>query len=333
MNWLVGSNGAGKTSLLEAIYLLSYGHSFRAGGNEALIQRGETEFALCAEIKRKGDIRHVLGMSRDGRGWRLRVDGLDVPTLNALLAHCAVICFEPGSHVVIAGPAEERRRFLDWGVFHVEHGFLEQWRQYKRALRQRNALLRLGGPRDLFALWEAELERFATPIERARRDYFDALKPYVNQIVHHLMPELGSPQLRRYAGWNSEQPLKEALAEQRPRDVLQGHTRSGPHRADWRLSFKGVPDRIHLSRGQTKLVALCCVLAQATLFADIIGEWPILCMDELASELDSAHQLLVFEYLERQPVQTWFTSTDLPHRAVPAVARLFHVEHGVVRPA
>src|SRR5487761_2161853 len=142
INVFAGGNGTGKSSLLEAAYMLSHGRSFRAGAAEALLRRGATTWTVHAELRHATEQTRLLGLTREAEGWRARVDGQPVATLAALIEHCAVICFEPGSHALIAGPGEERRRFLDWGVFHVEQNFQPVWRRYRRALRQRNTLLR-----------------------------------------------------------------------------------------------------------------------------------------------------------------------------------------------
>jgi len=326
LNFLVGPNGAGKTTILEAIYLLSHGRSFRGGALDVLAQRGQVGFSVHAEVASKAYGRCALGMAREAEGWRLRVNGFDQPTLVSVLERCAVGCFEPGSQDLIAGGAEERRRFLDWGVFHVEHCSLESWRNWKRALRQRNALLRSGGSPEQFRIWEAELARFANPIESARRTYFQALVPYLEGFFDRLLPELGPPRLHYQPGWNVEQPLFQVLQEQRQHDCYQGRTRSGPHRADWRVGFEGAPTRDYLSRGQTKLVALACILAQASLYAAQKGEWPILCFDDPASELDPNHQELLFEEISSYPLQAWITATGKKCLPSHPTATLFHVE-------
>ena len=329
LNWLVGPNGAGKTSLLEAVYLLSHGHSFRAGARDALIQRDRSGFDLFAELSRK-QAGHRLGLARQAGGdWRVQVDGEARATLAPLLELCAVVCFEPGSHALITGAAELRRRFLDWGVFHVEHHSLNWWRDYRRALRQRNALLKHENGSDQFGFWEAELGRLGELIDQSRRAYFDVLQQHVSGLASALLPELGEPRLNFRSGWNREHPLRESLATHRVQDIARGHTRLGPHHADWRLEFAQAPGREFLSRGQTKLAALACVLAQAAVFASRWEEWPILCLDDLISELDEAHQRLVLEWVAERPAQVWLTATRHPGTIWPEAER-FHVEHGLL---
>ena len=330
LNWLIGPNGAGKTTVLEAVYLLSHGHSFRGGARDTLIQRGETGFTLYAELE-CGSTPHRVGLARAEGQWRVQIDGDGCTTLSHLLETCAVVCFEPGSHALLTGGAEQRRRFLDWGVFHVEHHSLVWWREYRRALRQRNALLKASGSSDQFEFWEDELGRLAVQIDRERRAYFDELREHVSELACTLLPELGQPLLAFRSGWNPERPLREWLAENRGQDMGRGHTRLGPHHADWRLEFERAPGREFLSRGQTKLAALSCVLAQASLFAIQQGEWPILCLDDLTSELDAAHQRLVLDWVAERPAQAWLTSTQLPGVSAEGAER-FHVEHGTLRP-
>ena len=329
----VGPNGAGKTSVLEAAYLLSHGRSFRSGAREALLQRGSTALTVFAEASGLGDSRRRLGLGREGARWEARLDGADVP-LGVLVQACAVVCFEPGSHALIAGGAEERRRFLDWGVFHVEHGFLGTWRRYQRALKQRNALLRAGapGPEELYAPWERELGETASAIDAYRRDYLDRLLPILAASAGSLLPELGPIALRYRRGWTEESDLAGVLADQRGRDLARGHTTAGAHRADWSLAFEQAPLREHLSRGQEKLAALSCLLAQAELHAGCRGEWPVVCLDDLASELDLAHQAAVVERLAAVRAQVLVTGTECPLPLQARPHRMFHVEQGQIRP-
>ncbi|HKT29407.1 DNA replication/repair protein RecF, partial [Dyella sp.] len=260
-------------------------------------------------------------------------DGQDV-SLGQLIRECAVVCFEPGSHALIAGSAEERRRFLDWGVFHVEHEFLSTWRRYQRALKQRNSLLRGGGVLDegVMVPWEQELGRTGLLIDQWRGAYLDALLPFLKEQATLLLPELGTIELRYRRGWAEDQDLGEILASQRLKDQGRGHTTSGAHRADWAVSFQHAPQREHLSRGQEKLTALVCVLAQAWLDAMHRGEWPIVCLDDLASELDQAHQAAVVDSLRGTPAQVLISGTELPAVLAAQPIQMFHVEQGRLTP-
>lgn len=327
-NWFVGPNGAGKTTLLEAIYLLSHGHSFRSGPLDALIRREAGGFDLYAELARN-TASHRVGLARSADEWRVHVDGRAGSALSPLLETCATVCFEPGSIALISGPAEWRRRYLDWGVFHVEHLSLDLWRDYRRALRQRNALLKSSQPGEGFEFWEAELGRLGEQIDAGRQAYFGALQAHLTALMTVLLPELGMPSLAYRSGWDRQRSLRELLGEHRARDSLRGHTRLGPHHADWRLDFQHALGREFLSRGQTKMAALGCVLAQAALYAEHYGEWPVLCLDDLNSELDPAHQRSALDWIAGHPVQAWLTAT-LPPTHFPGPTSQFHVERAGV---
>lgn len=331
LNFFEGPNGAGKSSVLEAACLLSYARSFRSGSRDALLQRGAGQLRIYGEV-RSGLQLHRLGLGREAGRWSARVDGEGVDRLSDLIRCCAVVCFEPGSHALIAGPAEERRRFLDWGVFHVEHAFLGVWQRYRRALKQRNVLLRgLQMPTDtLLTPWEEEMDRCAQHIEVVRRRYMQALELELDALCRILLPELGAFQLDYRCGWDATQTLAQALRVNREKDRARGHTTQGIHRADWRPSFEHAPQREHFSRGQEKLCALACVLAQARVFAAQKGEWPVVCLDDLASELDLPHQEAVVGLLEGVDAQVLLTGTEAPSMISELETRVFHVEHGQI---
>lgn len=331
INMFVGANGAGKTSVLESVFLLSHGRSFRSGAKDALLARGAATLSVFAQLHH-ADARVVrLGIGRTRGRWEARVDS-EAATLGQLVRECAVVCFEPGSHALIAGGAEERRRFLDWGVFHVEHTFLRTWQRYQRALKQRNSLLRAVNPPGtaLFEPWESELSQTATLIDEQRVAYLQSLRGQLRAKTYELLPELGEVSLSYRRGWSEQIDLAESLAENRSRDVLRGHTTSGPHRADWALSFERAPLREHLSRGQEKLAALSCLLAQAGLYAQDSGQWPVICLDDLTSELDLDHQTTLVHLLSSVDAQVLITGTHLPVALNSVPHTLFHVKLGQI---
>jgi len=329
INVFVGANGAGKTSVLEAVFLLSHGRSFRQGAKDALLQRGATGLSIFAELRHADARLARLGLGRAGPRWEARVDGINVP-LGELVQECAVVCFDPGSHALISGGAEERRRYLDWGVFHVEHQFLGAWRRYQRALKQRNRLLRSHAVATdaLFLPWEQELAQTAHQIDLLRQSYLQLLRPKLSESAGGLLGELGALELRYRRGWAEDQDLATQLRDHRNRDIARGHTTLGAHRADWTIVFERAPLREHLSRGQGKLAALACMLAQAELYAEHHGDWPVVCLDDLASELDHAHQQAVIAQLSRARAQILLTGTELPAAMEATTAQVFHVEQG-----
>ena len=190
INLLTGPNGAGKTSVLEAIYLLSHGRSFRTRRNEALRRSGSDATSVFGLVDgARGASR--LGLALADERWRGRVDGRDTTSLAELLIHCAVSCFEPGSHALISGAGDMRRRFIDWGVFHVEQDFPAVAQRYRRALRQRNAALRAAATEAALDAWDLEWVAAATRLNEARAAYLARFGPAVESLANEDRPELG----------------------------------------------------------------------------------------------------------------------------------------------
>jgi DNA replication and repair protein RecF len=334
LNVITGGNGAGKTSLIEAIHLLGYGRSFRGRVRDGLIRSGQPHLELYAEwLDGQGRARRA-GLRHAGGDWEARLDGAPAPSLTELCAELAVVTFEPGSHELIAGGAEHRRRFLDWALFHVEPGFLPVWRRYARALKQRNALLKRGPAVSALAPWDRELADAGESLSRLRGDYLARLEPVLVATAGEFLPELGPAGLRFLPGWRREESsLEDTLLLGRERDLALGYTSQGPHRADWRVDYLGLPGREALSRGQEKLTALACVLAQARAFAADRGEWPLVCLDDLGSELDRPHQHQALTSVLASGAQVLLTATEAPSlpTGIDAGAR-FHVERGQLQP-
>ena len=340
VNVLIGPNGAGKTTVLEAMHLLGYGRSFRAGQREAVIQRGASESLVFAEVQRERGGRSRVGLRRTTSGWSARIDDADAPALVDLFRVCPVVCFEPGSHALISGGSELRRAYLDWSVFHVEPDFLPAWRRHQRALKQRNAGLRAGWPDHLLEPWERELAETGLRIHAVRARVLQELRSLVAAKAAAFLSELGEVSLGLSSGFGDREiaqaaDVEAAYAATRGLDRERGHTRFGAHRADWSLGFAAAPRREHLSRGQEKLAALTMELAQVEHFRARVGEWPVLLLDDLASELDRAHLQRVLDWIFDAGLQAWITGTELPEalrqRAEPW--NLFHVEQGLLTPA
>ncbi len=331
LNVFIGANGAGKTSLLEGLHLLAYGRSFRGRVRDGLVRTGQEALEVFAEWEVEGDAApHRAGLRHSGARWEARLDGEPVSHLGELCAAFMVVTFEPGSHALVSGGGEPRRRFVDWGLFHVEQGFLPVWRRYSRALRQRNALLKSGAPAAQISAWDHELTSAGEELTRRRALYLDRLQERLSMVGAALAPGLGRMSLDFDAGWRrSSLSLADALAVARERDQALGHTSVGPHRADWRLRLEGKAGGEALSRGQAKLAALSCLFAQAADCAAERADWPVIALDDLASELDAAHRARVLAFLGETPAQVFITGTDALDGAVPEL-RVFHVERGVV---
>ncbi|MCB1559712.1 MAG: DNA replication/repair protein RecF [Xanthomonadales bacterium] len=327
INFITGANGAGKTSLLEAMHLLGYGRSFRGGSRDTLIRHGRERLQVFARWQTETGERRT-GLTRSDSDWQAKLDGQRLPTLGELHRACAVICFEPGSHELLAGAAEQRRRYLDWALFHVEPDFLSAWRRYQRALRQRNSLLRASARNTAEYLpWEQEMASTAHRIDVLREQQLSRSASAATPLLSFFLAELGEPDWRYRRGWSKTHDFADLLASNRERDLRLGYSFSGPHRADWQLRFENLPEAAPLSRGQEKLAALACVLAQVDVLKLAGHEAPLVLLDDLASELDREHQARVWRQLRESGVQVVATGTERPP-SLPGewVDALFHVE-------
>lgn len=334
VNLLIGDNGAGKTSVLEAVHLMAYGRSFRGRVRDGLVRSHDESLEVYLEWQElQPPRRRKAGLRHAGNSWQGRLDGEPVAQLGDLCAALAVVTFEPGSHALVAGSAEPRRRYVDWGLFHVEPDFISHWRRYMRALKQRNRLLKMAGSHDELDVWDRELTESGEPLTRLREAYLHTLQPQLAALTVELSPALGDARFVFAPGWRRESlSLSDALLVARDRDRSAGFTSVGPHRADWRIHHEAFPNDETRSRGQAKLTALACVLAQAQHYAGQRGEWPVVLLDDLASELDPAHQHRVLVRLADQRAQVFITGTAAPDLASAGdeTAAMFHVEHGSV---
>lgn len=328
LNVFVGENGVGKTSILEALSLLSRGRSFRGGGAEVWIQHGAERLQLGATVEVGGRL-HRLGLERRRQGVQVRVDGEAAGGLAALARWCPVLIFEPETHELISGAAEHRRSLLHWLMFHVEPVFAEQWKRFQRALQQRNAALRAECSEAELDGWDDVLVDAAEAVGALEQAWLPQIRSAWLAAGGQLLPHLGAAAFAFDPGWEGAD-LGPSLRRLRGRDRALGYTTQGPHRSDWSLSFARAPRRESLSRGQQKLACIACLLGAARVYAEQQGEMPIFAIDDLFSELDQSHQRRVLECLQAAELQLWVSGVE----STPALSawtaerRVFHVEPG-----
>ena len=212
---IFGANGAGKTSILEAAYLLGRGRSFRTRLNERLIRHGQAFVRVVGRVNADPADRKLgveVQRAKDGKGGTTgRLDGSDVRSFADLATAFPVQAMDPDAHKLIEDSSTRRRRWLDWAVFHVEHGFAGSWARYQRALAQRNAALRVG--RTEVDVWDHELAREGEAMALARQRVLTALHPYWMEIAAELTDLPITLDLQ--PGWDQSLGLGEALAAAR----------------------------------------------------------------------------------------------------------------------
>ena len=323
---IFGENAAGKTSLLEAIHVLAQAKSFRTPDSASLIRAGTPGFQVTGRVT-VGEREVPLGINRTGHRTQLRMDAADVGIAEVAQA-LPVRVLDTGAHTLLEGGPKERRRFLDWGVFHVEPEFLGAWRRYQRALKQRNIALRQDQPQREVVPWDAELEAAGLQIDAMRRDYLGRVSTGIARHVRTTLDADVALTLER--GWPEGLGLAEALAASYPRDAATGTTRTGPHRAELRIEIEGVRASDRASRGQGKVLAGALIGGQLESFRALTGRRATLLIDDLPAELDEerrARLWSVLDAIDAQKVVTAIEIDALP-TALAGIENRFHVEHG-----
>lgn len=328
-NFVFGANGSGKTSLLEAIHCLGRGKSFRTHKTSKLIQAGQEAFTVVGKIHQHGRDKTV-GMRRTLQGSQIRISGHAIKSTAELTELVPIALLEPGLHRLIENGPEYRRKFLDWGVFHVEPGFGSIWKTFRRALEQRNAALRDRWQKAALKQWDRELIQAAEDLDSARKCYLNSLRITVESLdyLYEALPEV---EFSYQCGWKVGMSYEEYLAAQYESDRERGFTQFGPHRADLRIRIDDVNVQDVLSRGQQKLLVATLILAQCRLLLDKDTSATIL-VDDLPAELDSEKRLALLKALGDTGAQVFVTGTEksLFQGAEEVKAGVFHVEQGSI---
>lgn len=344
-NWIFGKNGSGKTSLLETIYLLSTGRSFRTRYAGEFIQEGEsTCVAFGSVLAKNGSQSTRLGIERHrSEGLRLRMNEQPFDTLSEWVKILPLQLINIDSYQLLNGPPKPRRQFLDWAMFHVEHSYFSHLQRYRRALKQRNAALKTRDRRNISDVlaWNPELIEAGEAITALRRQFVEAFSPifkdYLTQFFTKGM-SLDEVRLNFSPGWNEKFDLSTAFTTSLERDIAFGYTSIGPHRADICFLQGNIPVETRLSRGQLKMFISALYLARSGFVSRVAGRAPVCLVDDLCSELDREASIRLLTGLLAQKAQVFTTSIDkdivLDHiSAMEGLEfRMFHVEHGLITP-
>jgi len=332
LNLIIGNNAAGKTSLLEAIYYLGRGRSFRGGSNRELVKNGADSFTLFGEVADSGTEPasiHKLGCEVSRGTKTLRLDGGNAKSADLVTA-LPVQAIDPEIHELIQGGPEVRRRFLDWGVFHVEHQYINAWRSYKAALKQRNAALRAGQNPSNVSIWNQQLISNGNSVDLFRKSFISSFNSRLVSIVREVFPF--DLKIEFVSGWKDGLTLEEALNDSAQRDQVLQSTQVGPHRADLKFRIDDRSAKHRLSRGQQKLLGAALVIAQTHFVAESMNSRVVLLVDDPAAELDPEHQEHLFRLLQTVPAQLFITSLDPSGVSWENVGKSFSIQAGKLSP-
>ena len=324
---IYGANASGKTSILEAIAYLGRGKSFRGAPTQVLIRRGEKELLLVGTAESNGRTQK-LGVRNSSAGLEVSIDGDRSVGAAGLAEALPLQIIGPDVHDLVAGGPEERRSYLDWIAFHVEPGYLDNWRRFRRALKQRNAALRSGA--SAMDGWNKELAETAALVHEVRQGIADIVAVTMEEVSEAL---LGSGiQVEYRQGWAADQGLLQALEAALEKEREQGNTAVGPHRADLKLSFEERAAKKMVSRGQQKLLACALIISAVDIVQTHLERPMLLLLDDPAAELDTESLIRLMTAIIGLGCQVVATALEADTELFPASPAVFHVEQGVLSP-
>ncbi|MBD1388152.1 DNA replication/repair protein RecF [Neiella sp. HB171785] len=337
-NFIYGKNGAGKSSVLEAIHMLGSGRSFRTHRHKQLIQYEQQDFTIFAELQRR-ETHYRVGMKRTRSGEpEIRINGESTQRLAELVGLLPIQILTPDSPVLLTSGSKVRRQFLDWGLFYRQELFYPAWRRYARSLKQRNAMVRQQLPYNQVAPWEHDFVENGRLITQMRTDFVAQLQAALVTFTDQFLPG-SAVELSYQSGWSAtaqDDDYFSQLQHGYSRDLKTGHTQLGPHRGGFKLKVDGVAAEETCSRGQLKLLVAALLLAQGSLLSESQGTSCIYLIDDFAAELDEARRALLIECLIAIKSQVFITATDelFVEQVRPQLEaanrpfKLFHVERG-----
>ena len=326
-----GDNGSGKTSLLEAIYYLGLGRSFRSSSSGRLIRHESDKFSIFAQILNESSRSVPLGVERNAKGdTKLRVAEQDVSSVAEIASYLPIRMINSQSHQLFESGPVHRRKYLDWGLFYHSDSFLPVWRNFERILKQRNAALKEKRPRNEIEIWTNELIKYGLELDSLRREYIQEVTPLISEILTALLPNSGDFQLTYSPGWDESQDYATILQNAYFEEMRFGHTLYGPHRADFDIQFDGISVKHILSRGQQKLLICAMILAQGKLLMARTNKHLIYLVDDLPSELDLGSRTKLVSLLAQQNTQIFITAIDYNDicQVLDVPMQVFHVEQG-----
>lgn len=330
INLFLGSNGSGKTSLLEAINILSLGRSFWSHELKSVINHNAHKLTCYGEIL-LDNTHFSLGIEKKKNSTLLcQCKGQSSISLAKFMGNLVVQSITPDSFYLLSAGPEVRRKFIDLGVFHVEHQFVNASIRYKKLLKQRNAALKQYNASHLINPWSEQIIAAADVINEKRQIYLDGFIPVLQKVTGIFLPNL-SIQHEYFCGWKKELSFSDALSKALEKDLKFKTTTVGPHRADIKLTTSGFPVQQVLSRGQQKMLVCALILAQSLYLFEKKRIKSIFIIDDLSSELDQTNLKLILNWLFELEHQVFLTSLEASvwTALYPDLScQMFHVKHG-----
>ena len=337
VNLICGHNGSGKSSILEAVSILSKGRSFRTSRIADVIRSSEEALLIRARSV-EADEQYTIGIERSKNTTRIRVNQQDVNTQAALSRYLPVTIIDPNSVDLVTGSPSLRRSYVDWIAFYLFPEFHKIWQNYQRILKQRNLCLRVPSYLSALPQWTDELIKSQTLIQKFRERALEVLTPQLTKLsemlldAHVLKIQLTSGFAQTMDDLSFE-AQKAFYLERRDSDIKSARTLSGSHRADLQIYFNDQLAQHSASRGQLKLIAIAMLLAQSRSIDPEEKRKGIIAIDDLAAELDGDNKQRLLDCLRSLEQQLLLTTTQAELIPLHPEDRMFHVKHGNVLPA
>lgn len=349
-NIIYGSNGVGKTTILESIYLLLRARTFRSNKFKSFINYNENTCTVFSKFSSLNDNEFeesfTIGISRskDLSQPIIHLNSKKINSLSSITKLVVLGLITPESFTLLDAGPSIRRKFIDWGVFHVEHSFLSDWRSYKKILNNRNNILskssnnfkmtnKLSSQQlELINCWNPQLIELNNKLNEYRSRQVLNITSYFNEYLSLFSSSLSEQiSLNYYQGWSKELNYAEYLETKLNEDVSAGFTRYGTHRCELRISINKNLAKDILSRGQKKIVIICLILAQFRYLIEIdnMRIHNLLLLDDIDSELDSKNLEILFTILATLDCQVIATTTNKSRFSFlkDAEHKMFHVKH------
>ncbi|OEZ33862.1 DNA recombination protein RecF [Francisella endosymbiont of Amblyomma maculatum] len=308
INFIVGKNGSGKTSILESIYFLSHSRSFRSSQLNRIINHNCDEFILYTKAYNPDEI--TISLSRKKNSNNISKLNSEIQKNHTeITRNLPIQLINPESFNIINSGAQQRCKVLDWGAFYLDKTFLKIWQQSKFLVKQRNSALKQNYPYNYILSIDKKLYEFAEILDYKRQTYFAKLKPKVYEILAKFNPEL-KLDIEYFRGWNLHKDLSQVLEESFNYDNKYKVTNHGPHKADIVLAVDHKPIQDIFSRGQQKLLICALKLAQGEIHNSENNNKCIYLIDDITSELDNTHTQTLFNYLKKLKSQVFITTTE-----------------------
>lgn len=316
INVLLGKNAQGKTNLLEAIFFCGIGKSFKSVKDKELIKWEEESGKIEIEIQKKYRKQKIeINLSKSLKK-NIKIDGISIIRIGDLLGEIPVVFFSPDELKLIKESPEERRKFMNISLSQTDKKYFYLLRRYEKILANRNKLLKetkdIEVLRQTIDIWDRVLVDVAEKIIKEREKFIKEITPFAEKALDYISG--GKEKLRvEYKGLKSEnQTYSEILAKKLKQNIEKdfklGYTSIGPHRDDIDVYLNEIEVKNFASQGQQRTVALSLKLAELEIMKQKTGEYPILLLDDVFSELDSERREKLLKFTTR--TQTFITCTD-----------------------